>query len=131
MLRLVLAGFLALALAPNAAALLPPQAYAEARANAANVVVIDVDGVEFVSDSLCAVSGRVAQVERGEKYEAGAEVRIDTPCRGHVAVMPMPGPVIYQDSAALQASTRGRAYLDAEGRLARWKYEIIAIAAED
>lgn len=114
--------------ASPAAALLPPQVYANARANAANVIVLNVASVEFVSDMSCAVRGSVETVERGSKYQAGVEVELRVPCRGHVMTPPMTGAIIFQNSQALQASTRGRAYLDENGVLALYQYEILPAA---
>lgn len=119
--------FAALAASP-ASALLPPSAYAEARANAPNVVLIAVTQVDFTGETSCHVHGAIVAVERGAKYEQGAPISIEVPCRGHAAQSgpPMVGPVIYQSSQALQESTRGRAYLDENGALARYQYEIVA-----
>lgn len=116
--------FAALTASPAFAAL-PPQAYANARANAPNVIVIDVASVELTSATSCTVRGSVNTVERGEKYEAGGEVEIVVPCRGHVQAPVMVGAVVWQNSATLQASTRGRAYLDDAGALALYQYEIL------
>ena len=118
----------ALAASP-ASALLPPQAYANARANAPNVIVIDVASVEFASATSCIVRGSVGAVERGDKYEAGGSVELTVPCRGHVATPVMTGAVIFQNSQTLQASARGRAYLDDAGALALYQYEILPAAA--
>jgi len=123
-----LAALAAALTASPAVALLPPQAYADARANAPNVIVIDVAAVEFTSAMSCTVRGSVSTVERGEKYEAGGEVELVVPCRGHVMTPVMTGAVIFQNSETLQASTRGRAYLDENGALARYQYEILPAA---
>jgi|GEM_PF-3443865 len=125
-----LAMLAALATAMPASALLPPQAYANARANAPNVIVIDVGSVEFAGESSCRVLGHVSSVERGTRYEVGASVELNVPCRGHVALSgpPMPGPTLYQNSVALQASQHGRAYLDENGALALYQYEILPAA---
>jgi len=123
-----LAALAAALTASPAAALLAPQYYAEARANAPNVIVIDVGSVEFASATSCTVRGSVSTVERGDKYEAGGAVELTVPCRGHVMTPPMTGAVIFQNSATLQASTRGRAYLDENGALALYQYEILTAA---
>ncbi|HYD87649.1 MAG TPA: hypothetical protein VEA80_09255 [Vitreimonas sp.] len=121
-------GFVALTAAAHAA--LAPQYYERARNTAPNVIVIDVERVEIEGPLLCAVHGRVSEVQRGRLYTVGAEVEISVPCIGHSRVAPPAGPAVYQDTAALRASARGRAFLDAEGRLALSQYEILA-AAED
>lgn len=119
------AALTAMSAAPAFAAL-PPQAYANARDNAPNVIVIDVASVEFTSATSCTVRGSVNAVERGDQYEAGGAVEIIVPCRGHVQAPIMVGAVVWQNSATLQASTRGRAYLDTNGALALYQYEILA-----
>ncbi|MDZ4690717.1 hypothetical protein [Terricaulis sp.] len=125
-LTFALAAIAAALTASPAFALLPPQAYANARANAANVIIINVEAVEFTSAMSCTVRGTVGAVERGAKYEGGAAVELTVPCRGHVMSPVMTGAVIFQNSQALQASTRGRAYLDDAGALALYQYEILA-----
>lgn len=113
------------ALLQAASAALPPHAYERARANAPNVVTIEVISVEITGDRACAVTGKVATVERGEHFSAGDTVTIAVPCTGHVQVTPMVGAVIWQRTSTLQESQWARAYLDNDGALALYQYEIL------
>ncbi|HRO02779.1 MAG TPA: hypothetical protein PLS69_04165, partial [Terricaulis sp.] len=105
--------------------MLPPGACKDARASAANVVVIEVARVEALSPLSCAVHGRVLKVERGRKYKKGALIIIETPAIGQEPALAPIGGAIFQDFAALSASRYGRAYLSDEGALMLSQYEII------
>ncbi|MBP7705314.1 MAG: hypothetical protein KA105_08565 [Caulobacter sp.] len=115
---------LAAVVATPAAALLPPRYYQEARDKAAHVVVFDVThvGVPAGVSGDCNVEGKVIRDERGD-LKPGDAVKMAVPCRTPLAT-PMPGPVIWQDMEALSRSAHGKAYLDAEGNLALYQYEL-------
>lgn len=108
--------------------MLPPGAYADARRDAPNVVVIEVARVEPIGPFVCAVHGRVRKVERGRKYKKGDAITIETPAIGHELARPPIGGAVFQDFAALSASRFGRAYLSDEGVLALSQYQIMADA---
>lgn len=105
--------------------MLAPGAYKDARASAANVVVIEVARVEALGPLSCAVHGRVLKVERGRKYKKGALIVIEAPAIGQAPARPPIGGAIFQDFAALSASRFGRAYLSDEGALMLSQYQII------
>ena len=85
---------LVLAGAGPARAVLPPQAYLEARREAALHVQMRVARVTpRPADEACRVEGRIVMVFRGQAHP-GARIVIDAPCRFPGSV-PMPGPVLW------------------------------------
>ncbi|MCR6644364.1 MAG: hypothetical protein NVV62_07545 [Terricaulis sp.] len=116
--------FAACAAATHAFAALPPQVYADAREGAADVIVIEVSNVETTGPMSCAVTGHVLRVERGARYSAHEEVRINVPCLGHSDAQPHPGPAIYQGTQNLRESRYARAYLNG-GALALYQFQIL------
>lgn len=116
------------ALATAAQAALSPQYYEEARNTADSVVIVRVDGVRQAPRSKgfgdCVVYGRVAGVERGDRYAAGDRISIDVPCRRPNADVPASG-VLYENALELGRSRWGRAYLTTEGELALYQYDIL------
>lgn len=110
-------------------AALPPQYYEEARANAESVLVVRVErtaGLAFMRGyGDCRVSGVVEAVERGSRYSAGDAVTISLPCRRQNAQIPASG-VQYEDVSELRRSRWGRAWLNANGELALYQYDILA-----
>ena len=110
-------------------AALPPQYYDEARANAESVLVVQIDrtlGLPIMRGyGACRLSGRVAAVERGARYSVGEAVTISVPCRRQNAQIPASG-VQYEDVGELRRSRWGRAWLNANGELALYQYEILA-----
>lgn len=115
----------AYAAAAPALAALPPQAYADARDGAADVIVIEVSAVETTGPMSCAVSGNVLRIERGARYSADDAVRISVPCLGHSDAQAHPGPVLYQGTRQLRESRYARAYMNG-GALALYQYQILA-----
>lgn len=116
-----------LAAAP-AMALLAPDYYQKARESAADVVVVKVstvsppeDGADF---GTCTVAGTVVGVERGTRYAPGVALKIPVPCR-KAAGQPMPGPVVWTDFDQLTAAPYGRAWLEADGKLALYQYQLL------
>ena len=92
--RLIALTVAACAVAAPALAELPPAAYERARAEATDVVVLDVSRVQMlapgVMEGTCEVEGRIASVERGART-AGQDVRFDVPCVDPDR-QPRPGP---------------------------------------
>jgi hypothetical protein len=110
-------------------AALPPQYYEEARANAESVLVVRIErtaGLAFRRGyGDCHVFGVVEAVERGSRYSAGDAVRISVPCRRPNAQIPASG-VQYEEVAELRRSRWGRAWLNVNGELALYQYDILA-----
>jgi hypothetical protein len=121
---------LAVFFAVPAFAALPPQYYEEARANAENVVVVRVERVAGLGLANgygeCRVTGTVAAVERGTRHSTAERLSIAVPCRRASANIPASG-VQYEDMSELRRSRWGRAYLDANGNLALYQYDILAV----
>lgn len=119
--------FLALSAGPAIAAL-APEYYEEARANAASVVVIDIERVRtpplWRATGDCVVEGRVAAVERGALHAVGDAISVRVPCRRPNADIPAGG-VQWEEMGALKRSERGRAWLTPDGALALYQYEIV------
>lgn len=105
--------------------MLPPHYYEQARRDAPNVVVLEVERIETLGPLNCAIHGRVLRMERGRLYRRNDAVRIEAPCLGHEPVTPPAGGAIYQDTERLRASRYGRAYLDAQGALMLSQYQIM------
>lgn len=126
--RPMLVAGLMLAASP-ALALLAPEYYQKARETAPDVVVVKVAGVSGPDDAsgfgTCTVAGTVAGAERGTRYAVGAAITIPVPCRKQGA-QPMPGPVLWTDFDQLQAAPYGRAWLEADGKLALYQYQLLA-----
>lgn len=123
---LALAALLVCSFRTEANAMLAPHYYEQARRDAPNVIVLELARVETLGPLQCAVHGRVLRVERGRKYARNEEVRILVPCFGHEQVSPPIGGAIFQDTARLQASRYGRAYLSDQGDLLLSQYQITA-----
>jgi hypothetical protein len=119
----------AMLISTGAMALLAPEYYQKARETAPDVVVVKVAQVgvppEAAGFGNCPVAGTVAKVERGTRYSAGAAITIDVPCRKPGA-QPMPGPALWTDFDALRTAPYGRAFLEANGKLALSQYEMLA-----
>ncbi len=126
--RAALATLAALSLTMEAHAVLAPHYYEQARREAPNVVVIEIERVDAQGPLACAVRGRVLRAERGRLHRRGDAVAITVPCIGHEPVTPPAGGAIYQDSAALRASRYGRAYLSNQGDLMLSQYQIMRAA---
>ena len=110
-------------------AALAPHYYEQARAEAADVVVIDVSSVTppvaaTTGHGPCVVAGTVAAVERGARYTVGEEITIEVLCRLPHAEM-MVGPVQWKDVATLSAAPRGRAFLN-NGEIALYQYDVLS-----
>ena len=104
----------ALMIATPAFAALPPQYYQQARANAADVVVINVTEVgqpPEIGHGDCAVKGTVAVVERGATYTVGQDITVAVPCRLPNAPI-MVGAIQWKSFEALSAAPAGRAFLN-------------------
>lgn len=83
-----------LSAAGPAAAVLPPQAYLDARREAPLHLQMSVQKVKpRPADQACRVEGRVLRVFRGEA-RPGERIMVDAPCRFPDAA-PMPGPVLW------------------------------------
>lgn len=83
-----------LSAAGPAAAVLPPQAYLDARGEAALHLQLKVRKVTpRPAEEACRVEGKVLKVFRGEA-RAGGRIVLDAPCRFPGAA-PMPGPVLW------------------------------------
>ena len=127
--RLVVCVLAASAVAGPAFALLHPKYYEEARNKAKDVVVFKVEKVEGTRPAdgygECLVSGRVQVVERGSHYRVGSAIRVTVPCMWPGAEM-RTGGVIWQTPGELQRSNRGRAWMEAPGKLALYQYEILS-----
>jgi hypothetical protein len=94
--RFVAAGGLVVGLvgAWPASAVLPPQAYLQARREAALHLQVKVQKVRLrPSAEACLIEGRVLRAFRGDA-RPGARIIFDAPCRFPGAV-PMPGPVLW------------------------------------
>jgi hypothetical protein len=123
--------FLLAAIFVNAPAFaaLPPQYYEEARANAENVLVVRVErvaGLPFMRGyGDCRVSGVVETVERGSRHRTGETIQISVPCMRQNAQIPASG-VQYEQVSELRRSHWGRAWLNANGELALYQYDILA-----
>lgn len=118
---------LVLALFAGAAqAALHPKYYEEGRRSAPNVIVLKVSRVEPPKGPLgdCQVHGEVEAVERGKRYEVGQAITVGVPCVRPGAETPSSG-VLYQDSRTVSAAKRGRAFLDAAGRVVMSQYELL------
>ena len=84
-----------------ASAALPPQAYLEARREAALHLQVKVQKVRLrPSAGACLIEGRVLRAFRGDA-RPGARIVFDAPCRFPGAV-PMPGPVLWFQPDDLQ-----------------------------
>ena len=103
-----------------AAAELPPYVYERAREAASAVIVVEVSRVtrpdKPFAEAVCALEGRVAAVERGDRHVVGRTVTIDLPCIGTL-YQPMPGPFPGYSADALAKVRRGRLFLDEGGDL--------------
>ncbi|MEP9354832.1 hypothetical protein ABLE93_14680 [Xanthobacter sp. KR7-65] len=106
-----------------AQALMPPYVYESARNEAKSVIVIAVDDVAVTQRlfGTCTVSGTVRTVERGTAFSVGQKVEVGVPCAKPGADPPLGG-IIYQQVATLKNAKFGRAYLDAEGKVASSQY---------
>jgi hypothetical protein len=117
--------------AVSAHAALEPRYYEEARQNADSVVVVRVErvaGLPFWRGyGDCRVTGRIEAVERGSRYAIGERIVIATPCHRAGAEMPTGG-VQYKEHGELRRSRWGRAWLEADGSLALYQYDILAAA---
>jgi hypothetical protein len=111
-------------------AALPPQYYEEARANAESVLVMRIERVaglplmRWYGD--CQVTGVVETVERGSRHRAGDTIHIAVPCMRENAQIPASG-VQYEQASELRRSRWGRAWLNANGELALYQYDILAL----
>lgn len=127
--RLLLSVLAAASVATPAFAMLAPQYYEQARANAPDVVVFKVERVTTRRSAdgrgVCSVSGKVETVQRGTHYRVGGPITVETNCLFPGAA-PAASCVIYQSPAQLRASSRGRAWLEQPGKLALDQYEILS-----
>ncbi|WP_127091144.1 hypothetical protein [Aquabacter cavernae] len=104
-------------------ALMAPEYYERARANAPDVVVLKVTTVTGPEAAYgnCKVEGTVTGVERGRRYSVGAPLAVEVPCRKPGAKPPL-GAVLYNAFVDLQTYPFGRAYLLADGKLSLYQY---------
>jgi hypothetical protein len=101
--RFVAAGGLVVGLvgAWPASAVLPPQAYLQARASAGVHLQVQVSRVRTSpKDSTCRMEGRALAVWRGP-VKTGAKVRFTLPCR-FASTPVMPGPTLWFDPSGLK-----------------------------
>jgi hypothetical protein len=125
--RKTLAGMaLAVAAAATAHAEMAPEYYAAARDKAPDVITLSVTKVKapFKSFGDCKVEGKVAAVERGTRYRPGQAIAITVPCMAPKANIPAGG-TKWQIKAELKRSRQGRAWLEADGSLALYNYQIL------
>lgn len=126
--RLLLAVALAMFIAAPARAMLAPQYYERARDTAPNVVVIEVAHVDVPPSSEghgdCTVSGRVAVVERGTRYQVGQAVSVIVPCLRNTQNLPIGG-VMWKSISSLLSAHWGRAFLNGAGGLALYQYDVL------
>jgi hypothetical protein len=111
--RLIALTVAAGALAGPAFAELPPAAYERARAEATDVVVLDVSRVQMlapgVMEGTCEIEGRIANVERGER-PLGEDLRFTVPCIDE-NWQPRPGPFPGYPETALARALQVRVWL--------------------
>lgn len=126
--RLPLVVFAASCVAFPALAVLPPEAYERARAQAPHVVVLTVRRVDWNGGlrgaGHCRIVGTVKAVERGSHYRVGGPIEVKVPCARRGASIPA-GPVLWKDPDRLKRSRTGRAYMSEPGELARSQYEVL------
>lgn len=125
--RLFVIASVLMAAAP-AKAELAPEVYAQARAEAVDVVVIRVESISGLpwgrSSGRCAVSGIITSVERGHRRE-GERIELAVPCIGRFHRMDVgPWPGFLQ--SRLRGSATGRAFLDDAGLIVRRGYDILS-----
>lgn len=104
-----------------------PRYHAEAKAAAANVVIVDVVTMRTprTPTGFCLIEGRVAAVERGRRLRAGDSLSLSVWCRDARAE-PTVGATQWQASERMATVRRGRVWLDADGAmLPRRYFEII------
>ena len=110
-------------------AALAPEYYERARATAENVIVVRVERVGGLAPAHgygnCRVYGVVGAVERGSRYGGGDEIAISVPCLRANGRPPASG-VQYEGLNELRRSQWGRAWLNANGELALYQYDILA-----
>jgi len=106
--RLLTLTVAACAIAGPALAELPPYVYERARAEAAEVVVLQVSRVQMLApgttEGQCEIEGRVTAVERGSPRASGDEIRFTVDCIDETWT-PRPGPFPgYQETALARAA---------------------------
>ncbi len=108
-----------------ASAMMPPYVYEDARTNAADIVVIEVQSVTTpITFGECEVRGVVHGVERGTRYEVGNPITLAVDClTDWGSEGPITGGTIWQDSEEMKSSAYGRAFLDETGAVSYSQYE--------
>lgn len=117
----------ALMIAVPACADIDPALHDQAKAAAAQVVLIDMDTVRTprAPIGLCLIQARVAEVERGRGVRVGDALSVDVPCRDARAP-PHDGAVPWQSSERMRTARRARIWLNAAGEMIPRRYlEII------
>ncbi|MDQ8029066.1 MAG: hypothetical protein REJ23_10085 [Brevundimonas sp.] len=111
--RLIALTVAAGALAGPAFAELPPAAYERARAEATDVVVLDVSRVQMLApgvlEGACEVEGRIASVDKGD-LTAGQTLTLQAPCID-VDWTPRPGPFPGYPETALARALQVKVWL--------------------
>ena len=126
-------GLLALPLPATALALMPPQAYTEARQTANHHVQIEVIASEVpqITPGRCSVFGRVITVFRSQDavLHTGSLISFAVDCLRAQDEPTMPGPILWGDADELGRAKFIEAYLDGNEppsmKVARWQYAII------
>lgn len=123
--RLFAAAFAA-ALTGQAAAVLAPEYYEEARRSAPNHVQIEIDDVASPSGGMgaCSVEGRIVRVFKGD-LAPGAELHFDVSCYDYGTIPS--GPTLWTDYDALNDAKYLEAFMsgDVSPRIALDQVEIV------
>ncbi len=107
-----------------------PRYHAEAKAAAAQVVVMAIDqfdasGVGRDGMGDCTLRGRIATVERGVRLAPGGSLTVTVPCHIARAELPSSG-IQWQAVERLRHAERGRVWLNADGgQVARRYFQIL------
>lgn len=115
--RLILTPFILALTAAPALAEIHPRYHQEAKAAAANVVIMTIEAVDdhgLTDMGDCTLTGRVEAVERGSLLQPGAPLTVTVPCYRQNARLPV-GATQWQSREALQAERLGRVWLDETG----------------
>ena len=125
--RALLAGGLLVFITAGAGAELPPHAYEQARAEAAAVVLLEVEqvggpGRRNVGSGLCRIVGRVVAVERGSA-RVGDRVVYLTDCLTS-RYKPMPGPFPGYRVDYLRSQKRLKLWVNGDRVIARGIEEV-------
>lgn len=123
----------ALACAVAASAVLPPQAYIDARHAAVHHLQARIDGVEGpgsgVDHGACLVDVEVLAVFRGG-HQPGDRLTLAIDCAKPGANLPA-GPVLWTSLQAIQQAGYVEAYLDADGSVAGWQTVLLSAPSDE